>query len=706
MECKISSKKPLIGSIIIGAVTVIPRFAPGIPQGVDSTSHLSKILFIINSYSSLHYIPSWYPDWYGGAPFLLLYSPLSYILTFAVALSGIDGVSAYKIVDATFYVATPIAVYILGREFGLNSEEAAWGSLLFTLTPTVIGNHLFYDRFPNIVALPITCLFIVSLSRMFKGKSMVQSTIMSILLFSILILTHHLSAFIALILVLIAYLSLPEPTKRLKATLLVVAVIVGALSVSSPWLLKFLEASGQILRNPFYNRTVDFPFMRLSYALIDYLTVEQGIFHFCLGSLALYQSYSNSRYTRTIYPLGISILFLGMAVFEYVGDSWFRVFGQGLVVTAFLSLMGLVLYIERRFRDTNNSRLLLSLWFLTFLWLGLGNYAMPLVNLPPVNVVWRSLDVHRFWLYLAVPAALLAGKVAVKAMHNRTRAVYPVGFLTILAIMIIGASAKGVYVLSQNVNPHLPYTTWNSEIPKQVIDYFKSESDHGRILPIRCPMWVYVLPSYVGKPLIDGWYPQEKLIPDLLSINDYRINDLETSENRTRIWRWLIDRNQELAIRWVLIGNANSTLINILANSTFKEDAYITYGKGNLTILKNSIPNLPIKLSCTAGSPDIQYYRPAPDIIRIDIKNGLQDVSLTVREAYDHGWKVKIDDTTRAVYQSPEGMILVHVESTPSRIILFHRHPNNLYTYYISSISILILTIFLAWSMIHKMRTG
>ncbi|MEM2942935.1 MAG: hypothetical protein QXT81_05895, partial [Candidatus Bathyarchaeia archaeon] len=89
MRNEISQARPLILSLVVSFLVAAARFSPGIPQGVDSTSHLSKILFMFNWYNKLGYIPSWYPDWYCGTPFLLLYSPLSYMLTFAVALLGI-----------------------------------------------------------------------------------------------------------------------------------------------------------------------------------------------------------------------------------------------------------------------------------------------------------------------------------------------------------------------------------------------------------------------------------------------------------------------------------------------------------------------------------------------------------------------------------------------------------------------------------------
>ncbi|MCK5626936.1 hypothetical protein KAI23_03090 [Candidatus Bathyarchaeota archaeon] len=55
MNKKIIAKDtiPLLIAFIIGILIVIPRLLPGIPQGVDSTSHLSKILFMFKGYEKL-----------------------------------------------------------------------------------------------------------------------------------------------------------------------------------------------------------------------------------------------------------------------------------------------------------------------------------------------------------------------------------------------------------------------------------------------------------------------------------------------------------------------------------------------------------------------------------------------------------------------------------------------------------------------------
>jgi len=673
-------------AVLTNMILVIPRLIPGIPQGVDSTSHLSKILFMFKWYSVLGHVPSWYPDWYGGAPFLLLYSPLSYWLTFGIALTGAGAVTAYKIVDAISFVAAPITLYLLGRELDLEAKEAAWASLLFVLTPTVVGNYLFYDRFANTVTLPVVCLFLTYLIRMLKGRKMINSLILSTVLLAGSILVHHLSAFLALLIALLVLFSYARDLRKFKNALpLFLAVVVLAVGLSSPWLLNFIQASAQISENPFFNKNVQFPFIKLTYALKDYLGIEQGLIHFLLAAVIVGQWASRKHGGRNSLFSAFGMLFLGMGIFELgsYDNVWIMTAGQALVIIALVFLLGLVTH-GLGGRKCSPAELFLALWFTVFFWLGLGYYAMPLANLPIFQSIWRSLDIHRYWLYLSIPIALMAGKVVGRVAHPPVRKLSMVGLSLILIIVFAGAAVKAGYSLTQDVNPHLPYTTQNAEIPQALLDYFRSKDEYGRILPIRCPMWVYLLPTYTGKALIDGWYPQEKLLPILLDIEDYRINDLETTPNRTEYWKELVNKNQELDIHWVLIGNANSSLVTELCSSTFKQDAFIGYGVNNLTILRNTVENPPVRVLDSALGDGVRYHRPEPDKIVLDIPSPIRDLGLIVSEAYYPGWTALIDGKELKVQrtddQSPtgeEGLILVRASSAPARIVIRYANPDN-----------------------------
>ncbi|MGB6679746.1 MAG: hypothetical protein WBF08_00300, partial [Candidatus Bathyarchaeia archaeon] len=176
-----------------------------------------------------------------------------------------------------------------------------------------------------------------------------------------------------------------------------------------------------------------------------------------------------------------------------------------------------------------------------------------------------------------------------------------------------------------------------------------------------------------------GWYPQEKLLPSLLGIDDYRINDLETTENRVEVWKNLIDQNQELGIHWVIVGNSNKTLIRDLTNSTFTQDAFITHEGGNLTILKNTVPNSFVQLITETDNVDYDFERSSPERINVEITDRVSNIKIFVREAYYIGWIATVDNNTTSVMSTPEGFILIAPKSSPAQVTFEYTSSNNPY---------------------------
>jgi hypothetical protein len=502
----------------------------------------------------------------------------------------------------------------------------------------------------------------------------------SILLLGIVILTHHLSALITFFILLLALLSLTPSFAEFKLNLLkFLGVIFGGIALTSFWLIDFVQALSQIADNPFYNRTMEFPFIKLSYALYDYLILEQGIIHFILAISAIFLWISKDFKKSTIVS-ALVLLFLGMSFFEIGYQTYFhiQIIGQALVIAALIFIAGLVILRTRR-SEYNRFNFFLTLWFVSFFWLGLGYYAIPIVEIPLLQSIWRSLDVYRFWLFLSLPIAFLAG-ILIEGVVCRMRRNRKLLILAVIFILLFsGGIVKSVYLLNQDVNSHLPYTVQNSDIPIELLDYLRLQNDYGRILPIKCPMWIYMIPSYTGKNLIDGWYPQEKLLPSLLEIDDYRINDLETTENRVEVWKNLIDQNQELGIHWVIVGNSNKTLIRDLTNSTFTQDAFITHEGGNLTILKNTVPNSFVQLVTETGNVDYDFERSSPERINIEITDRFSNVKIFVREAYYIGWIATVDNYTTNVMSTPEGFMLITPEPNPAHVTFEYTSANNPY---------------------------
>ncbi|MEM2122383.1 MAG: 6-pyruvoyl-tetrahydropterin synthase-related protein [Candidatus Bathyarchaeia archaeon] len=477
-------------------------------MGVDSTSHLYKVIFMVKSFRENGYIPFWTPDWYGGTPLLLLYPPLTYYLCFILSLGGLDPVSSYKIVEAIFYIMAPYSIYILSRELGLAETEGWTAALLLSLSPAIIDNMLFYDRLPTVLSIPLLCLYLTYFHRSYRDKFHMRSWIASTILLASLILTHHLSALIAVLISITAISSsLPALKKTIRGFGSLASTCAASLGLSSLWLIPFLYASKVVADNPFYNRNVmDLSFGKLSF-LIRESIVNFGPLHFTLAMTMLgilaHKTVKNGKYLS----LGFASIFLsGLALFELGVKNnlpTLKMASQTIIVLLFASSTIGSIILMRKLKHQSYS--FLSLWFLIFLWFGLGGFMVPFVSnmsppfieLPLIPYIWSKLDVHRFWLYLSIPGSLLAAPILLKALKKaKFNHKYTWVASSLLLILAIGGFIKAAWTLTHPINKYLPrdYTIANQEIPEGIIQYLSSDPWNGRILAVHCPFWIYLLP--------------------------------------------------------------------------------------------------------------------------------------------------------------------------------------------------------------------
>jgi len=697
-----------IGGVVAVNLTMVAiRFLDGLPLGVDSTSHLFRIMLMYKSYQENWYIPQWNPDWYGGTTLFLLYPPLSYYLTFAVSLADMGPVLAYKLVDSAFFVLGPVAVYYLARSVGVDKREGVLAAFLLSFSPTIVENYLFYDRFPSIVSLPLVCFFITALSQTLAGKRRLFSLASAGALFGIIALTHHLSALCAalfgLLLALKNGLNGRGPHALARPVIMTTIVLLIGFSLSSFWVFPFIGASDQLLGNPFYNRNVEFPFIRLSYFSVNVVTYAFGAAHIGLALFALWRHSLDSGFNKRFVPITIAFMLTGMALFESGEKSSttpMRILGQSIVVLSLLSLFYAVWRSSRSASGQGSQTDLMRVSFAAFFWLSLGSYALPFVVLSPLSLVWRALDVHRFWLYLSIPMSILGAVGLKQLLAIRTRFfVKRHWFLPalLIGIVVTGGCVKILYALTHDVSEFLPYHVTNRSIPPGLITYFRSDPTYARILAIRCPLWIYVLPYYTNKPLIDGWYPQDKLLKHLLEINDYRIVDLESagpvepeeSPNRTRIWKDLILRSRLFAIKWVIVGKVDEEVRSSLFNGTnFKSDAQFSYEEGAITVYRSSeligmaelIPQSTGEVVLTRESPDVLT-------LKLDVHGSS---TVIIKEAYFPTWRAISAGAPLDISKDPEGFMTIRVPAGVTEVKLYHK-PIDLSVYYLSAVTLAVL---------------
>jgi hypothetical protein len=631
------------------AITV-PRFLPGIPMSVDTTSHLYKILFL-QYWWKLGMTPFWSTDWYAGSPALLLYPPLSYYVTAGLAVLGVDPLLAYKLVDALFYSLTPLTIYFLAKELGFDKGESALGALLFSLFPEVIENYIFFDRFPTILAIPISCIFLITFHRALRQQDSKTNILFSTFSMSALLLTHHLSALITGIVALLMVLLASARDGPFRPLLKLGLVAVGTFGITAFWLIPFITSYGLFSANQFYNRNVTFPFLRFTYFGYDVASYLLGIAQFVLAVVAI-QSVIGCNFAKRI-PMSAVVFFAsllaGMAVFqagEILAFNSMEVLGEIIVALSFAVFLGqfIVVRYARKVISTKNGVIFAVFWFILFLWLGLGYYALPALQLPLIDTVWtKTMDVYRIWLYLALPMSALTARGILRSVSKifTRRPALVIMFIALAIIPItVGVAMKINYDLNNTVNGVLPYSTANAEIPPEIINYFRNDASQGRILGINVPFWIYVLPSYVNKTIIDGWYPQTILVRQLAKFNDYRLDDLETAPNQTtriKEWRELISYAQLFDVTWIMIGDTGTLAGELMQNTNFTEQLVVPYGNVSLIVYKSiTIPSFIQTNSSNLNLTSVT--RPNPDEFVMTFQPSPETSTVIVKEAYFPTW--------------------------------------------------------------------
>jgi hypothetical protein len=687
-------------------------------MGVDTTSHLYKILFL-QYWWKLGLNPFWSADWYAGSPALLLYPPLSYYITAGIAMLGIDPVFSYKFVDALFYCFTPITIYLLVRELGFGKGESALGALLFSLFPEVIENYLFFDRFPTTLAIPIFCIFIITFHRALSRRDAMLNVLLSILAMSALLLIHHLSAllagFVALLMVFVAFAA----NGVRKPVLKLVVVGAGTLGITAFWLIPFLASYLLFSANQFYNRNVIFPFLRFTYFGNDVASYLLGLVQFILAAVAI-QSILGRNFAKRI-PINVTVFFsfllAGMALFqagELSASSVIEILGEVIVALSFVAFLAQFVFIRyvRGLVSRRNGNIFAVFWFTVFLWLGLGYYALPVLQLPIINAIWtKTMDVYRIWLYLALPMSGLAARGIVRSISKLINW-RPILVILLLALAItpitVSVGLKINYDLNNSVNGILPYSTANAQIPPKIITYFRNDASQGRILGINVPFWIYVLPIYANKTIIDGWYPQTKLVAPLVNINDYRLDDLETAPNQTArldTWKELISQAQLLDITWVMIGDNGTLATEIMHNTNFTEQLIVPYGNVNLVIYKSVtvssyVETEPSNFNLTS------LTRANPDQIEMTFQPVQQESSVLVKEAYFPTWASTANGAPLVVGKdAASGYILLSLPPGTEQVNLYQR-PNETLWNVVSLVSLIICLALTAIVLARRRKTN
>lgn len=242
MKLNIHKKEKNILLVVFGlnlilAVLATKPFSESYPIGMDSFSHLPKVLYL-----SRYGFSQWFFDWYCGFPYLVSYAPLAYIFAYLLTFIGVNPTLSYKLTEIFFLTLTPFAFYKLAKKLGLEESRAAYATLIFSVFPSTTQNYLVFGRFTNIVSYPfliLTLIFMFDVLECFRKRSFILASTS----FCLTLLTHHFSAYILLLIMVICFFTLTQEEKELRKALKSLAKLIGILLVgcvfSSFWLIPY-----------------------------------------------------------------------------------------------------------------------------------------------------------------------------------------------------------------------------------------------------------------------------------------------------------------------------------------------------------------------------------------------------------------------------------------------------------------------------------
>jgi hypothetical protein len=356
-------------------------------------------------------------------------------------------------------------------------------------------------------------------------------------------------------------------------------------------------------------------------------------------------------------PINVFILLFPSSsiILGSVVSIWQLELGQILLVLGFTAFL---IFFSKRVRTEGTrdvSLIFCVLWFISFLWLSLGFNGV-IFRLLPFS---QSLDTLRFKFYLSIPQSILAGNLVYRLVTNRT-----VGKSFVLKTRLLGNTHPLLFLILLisaltacfGVARDMTYTG-NTSIPPEVIGFFNANSELGRVLPIKCPEWIYVLPYYTDQPLIDGWYPQEKLLQPLLEVNDYKINDLYSTfqeggdAEQDRVWLNLIQNASDLGISWVMIGDDDKRHLMTGTDFTFTADIE------GISIYKAVAAVSLFEFSPSQAVGEIVFTELTSDHITLNVDDVRENVNIVVKIADFPGWTLRVDDVPLEHSQTEVGFI-------------------------------------------------
>jgi len=234
----------LLSLIVIFAFTYIvgSPLLTAFPLGNDTPSHLARVYYLDQYYP---HFPSWYYKEGCGYPFQMMYSPLSYYITFFMhKLFFVSIFEAFNLTWFSFFLLGGIGVYFFSR-VKFRSEMVALSSSVFYLSyPLIWQIQTVIGSFSETVAIPFS-IFTLVFFTLYQDRRSKRHLVCAFWSYAFMILANVFVGFAGTI-VLAAYSFARVLAKEIslkESIFALTKMLVLGLSLSSIWFIPFLAAT-------------------------------------------------------------------------------------------------------------------------------------------------------------------------------------------------------------------------------------------------------------------------------------------------------------------------------------------------------------------------------------------------------------------------------------------------------------------------------
>ncbi|MFQ6061615.1 MAG: hypothetical protein ACE5J9_00340 [Methanosarcinales archaeon] len=144
--------------LIVTLYTYYPYLKTGDLPLTDASGHFFNTWYLKKILTEDHTFPNWCEYWYSGHPFLLLYSPMTYLLVILLSFTGLSLVSAFNLVLFLSVYGQTLLIFFLMRKITDDNYVSAFSALLLISSPRFFKDVIYSGSLPNQVASTIGLL--------------------------------------------------------------------------------------------------------------------------------------------------------------------------------------------------------------------------------------------------------------------------------------------------------------------------------------------------------------------------------------------------------------------------------------------------------------------------------------------------------------------------------------------------------------------